>query len=102
MLQIGVPAFRIISITFVTAAISIMMSTLFQAVGNGLYSLVVSILRQLVIILPVAYFLSKIGLGYVWYAFPIADMVAFIVSLLLFRQMYAKNIKNLVPLASEV
>lgn len=102
MLQIGVPAFRIISISFVTAAVSIILSTLFQAVGNGLYSLIVSILRQLVIILPVAYFMSKLGLNYVWYAFPIADVTSFFASLLLYKHLYERNIKHLAPLNLEV
>jgi putative MATE family efflux protein len=101
MLEIGVPAYRIISITFVTAAISIMLSTLFQAVGNGVYSLIVSILRQLVVILPVAYLLSRIGLAYVWYAFPIADVTAFLVSLALYRRLHAKNIRHLMPISSD-
>lgn len=95
MQQIGVPAFRIISLCFIAAAMGIMFSTLFQAVGNGIYSLIVSILRQLVVILPSAYLLSKIGLNYVWYAFPIAEAVSLIVSALLFRRLYVKNIKYL-------
>lgn len=102
MLEIGVPAFRIISITFVTAAISIMLSTLFQAVGFGMYSLIVSILRQLVVILPVAYLLSRIGLGYVWYAFPIADITAFGISLVLYRHLHANHIKHMEPLEAKI
>ena len=95
MLEIGVPALRIISICFVFAALGIIFSTLFQAVGNGVYSLIVSVLRQLVIILPVAYFLSLIGLEYFWYAFPIAEVVSFVISILLFKRLYSKKIKNL-------
>ncbi len=95
MHQIGIPAFRIISLCFIPAAMGILFSTLFQAVGNGIYSLVVSILRQLVVILPMAYLLSKIGLGAIWYAFPIAEIMSFCVTVLLFRHLYVKNIKNL-------
>jgi len=93
MLQIGIPAFRIISLCFIVSAIGIILSTLFQALGIGIYSLIISVLRQLVIILPSAYFLSKIGLNYIWYAFPIAEAFSFIVSILLFKRLYTKNIK---------
>lgn len=89
MLRIGVPALRIISLCFIPAALGIMFSTLFQAVGVGIYSLIVSISRQLIVILPVAYFLSKVGLEYVWYAFPIAEVVSFVVTVLLFKHLYA-------------
>lgn len=95
MLLMGIPALRIISICFIPAAVGIMFSTLFQAVGKGFYSLIMSILRQLVVILPAAYLLSKIGLGYIWYAFPIAEVVSFIVSIVLLQRLYAKNIKQL-------
>ncbi len=95
MLLIGIPALRIISLCFIPAAVGIMFSTMFQAVGKGFYSLIISILRQLVIILPAAYLLSKIGLGYVWYAFPLAEVVSFIVSIILLKHLYNKNIKYL-------
>lgn len=95
MLLIGIPALKIISLCFIPAAVGIMFSTLFQAVGKGVYSLIISILRQLVIILPAAYLLSKIGLGYIWYAFPIAEVFSFIVSILLLQRLYIKNIKHL-------
>lgn len=97
MLQIGVPALRIISLCFIAAAMGIIFSTLFQALGNGVYSLIVSILRQLFVILPAAYLLGKIALGYVWYAFPIAEVVSFIVSALLFKHIYTSRIKFLKP-----
>jgi len=95
MLQIGVPAFRIISLCFIVAAIGILLSTLFQALGIGIYSLIISTLRQLVIILPSAYLLSKIGLNYIWYAFPIAEAASFIVSVLFFKRLYTNKIKYL-------
>lgn len=95
MMRIGVPALRIISLCFIPAALGIMLSTLFQAVGVGIYSLIVSISRQLLVILPAAYLLGKIGVGFVWYAFPIAEVVSFAVTGLLFRQLYAEKIKHL-------
>lgn len=98
MLEIGVPALRIISLCFIPAAIGILCSTLFQAVGMGNKSLLVSILRQLVLIVPVAYLLSKISLSAVWYSFPIAEVFSLIASLLLFWLVYKNKIQHLVPI----
>lgn len=95
MLAIGIPALRTISICFVPAALGIMFSTLFQAVGNGFKSLIISVLRQLVVLLPAAFFLSKLGLSSVWYAFPIAEVVSLIASILFFVQLYKKTLKTL-------
>ncbi|MDL2220370.1 MATE family efflux transporter [Eubacteriales bacterium OttesenSCG-928-N14] len=83
-IAIGVPAFRIISISFVGAAVSIIFSTLFQAIGNGKLSLLVSLLRQVVILLPSAYFLSKLGVSYVWYAWPLSEGMALFGTLVVF------------------
>lgn len=68
---------------------------MFQAVGLGTRSLIVSVLRQLVLILPSAYLFARIGVEYVWYSFPLAEGVSFIVSVLLFWQVYRKYVKNL-------
>lgn len=75
MLSIGVPALKIISYSFPFAALCIMGSSLFQAIGNGKLSFFSSALRQLAILLPVAFIFSRtIGLSAVWYAFPIAEL----------------------------
>ncbi len=96
MLEIGAPALRIISLCFPPAALGIMFSTFFQAVGNGRRSLLVSALRQLVVILPVAYFLSgTYGLWAAWAAYPIAEMVALVISALLLRQTVRESIEPL-------
>ncbi len=77
MLEIGIPAFRTICLNFPVAAICITTSTLFQALGKGMYSLWMSILRQLVIILPLAYIFSiTMGLNAVWWSVPISEVVA--------------------------
>ena len=79
MLAIGIPALRIIATHFLIAGAAIMMSSSFQALGNGVYSMIVSILRQMVALLPAAYLLSLSGnLNMVWWAFPIAEVVSFI------------------------
>ncbi len=95
MIEIGVVALRVISSCFVFAAINITLSTLFQALGKGQNSMYISILRQLVIILPVAYLLSKVGLTYVWFAFPVAEFVALIISLITYRKIYKDTINLL-------
>lgn len=95
MLKIGIPALRIISFNFIPAAIGIVTSTAFQAMGKGTYSLIVSVLRQLVIILPVAKFLSSFGVNATWLAFPIAEIVSLFVSIGLFINIYKKQIKTL-------
>ena len=89
MLSIGVPALRIISTHFILAAISIVMNASFQALGKGTYSMITSICRQLVILLPAAYALARIGMkvgndSLVWISFPVAEIVSLIVTILLY------------------
>ena len=96
MMQIGVPALRIISLSFVFAGVSITVVSVFQALGNGIYSLIISIVRQLVIILPVAYLFAKmIGLDAVWFAFPISEIASILMALLMFRHMYRQKLADL-------
>ena len=94
-MEIGVVAFRLIAFCFLPAAVGIVASTLFQAVGMGTKSLFISILRQLVIILPAAYLLSKIGLNYVWAAWPIAEFVALVVALIFMAGIFRSHISRL-------
>lgn len=86
MVNMGVYTLRIISLSFVFAAIGITNSTFFQALGLGKYSLIVTSLRQLIIIIPVAYALSFIGLNFVWLAYPISEIISTIVSVILQRR----------------
>lgn len=77
MLAIGVPALRTISFSFLFAGFCIVCGSLFQALGNGVYSMIVSIARQLFVLLPAAYLLSLAGnVNYVWLAFPIAEFMS--------------------------
>ena len=56
---------------------NIVLGSVYQAIGNGVYSLIISLVRQIVVILPVAYFLGKLfGVTAIWYAFPIAEIIA--------------------------
>ena len=81
--SIGISAFRVMSISWLFAGASIVCSSVIQAVGKGVMSLMISLLRQLIVLLPVAYFLSLTGnLNAVWWSFPIAEVVALIVSVI--------------------
>lgn len=96
MIEIGAPALRIIGINFIFAGITIVLMSTFQAFGEGFLCLMVSVLRQLIIILPVAYILSKIaGLSAVWWAFPIAELFSLLLSCLFFKRLYKNKIKML-------
>lgn len=84
IVAIGSVALRIISSHFLLAAAGITLSTVFQAVGKGTYSLIMSLCRQLVVLLPAAWLLSKISVDAIWWAFLIAEAVSLTVCLILF------------------
>lgn len=93
MLEIGVPALRIISLSFLLAGFGIVCSSVFQALGHGMLSLIVSVLRQLVVLLPAAFILSRTGgLFVIWWAFPIAEVFSATVSFIFLRHVYRKEI----------
>ena len=93
MLAIGIPALRIISINFLFAGYGVVCSSLFQALGHGVLSLWVSLLRQLVVLLPAAFLLSLLGeVNYVWLAFPISEVASVIFSTVFLRHVYRKEI----------
>lgn len=95
MLEIGVPALRIIGTHFLVAWFCIVVGSVFQAVGNGVYSMIVSIARQLVVLIPAAYILAKIGgLSAVWWSFPIAEIMSLIMSIIFFILTYKKVISK--------
>ena len=96
LLAIGVKALRTISYSFPLAAVSIICGTMFQGTGHGVNSMIVAVLRQLVVIVPAAFLLSKaFGVMGVWYAYPLAEIMGITVSLLLFRKLYDKEIKTM-------
>ncbi|MCD7755897.1 MAG: MATE family efflux transporter [Firmicutes bacterium] len=81
MMAIGIPALRIIGLHFLVAWFCIVAGTVFQALGKAMFSLIVSVMRQLVVLIPAAYLLSKLfGLSAVWWAFPIAELMSCAVS----------------------
>ncbi len=87
MMAIGVPALRIISISFIFAGFNIACGSVFPALGNGMYGMIINTARQLVVLAPVAWLLSLLGqVGYVWWAFPISEMVSTVLTLLFIYQ----------------
>lgn len=96
LIEVGVPALRIISLCFIPAAAGIMFTTLFQAVGQGIRSLLMSFCRQLVLILPIAFILSNLfGISSVWYAFPIAEIGSLMLAVIFFITLTKGDFKKL-------
>jgi len=100
MLTIGIPAMRIICLHFLLAGTSIVLSSVFQALGNGLFSLIVSVCRQLFVLLPAAWLLAQTGsVNNVWWAFLIAEIVSVLMSLAFYAHI---NKTIIVPLCGPV
>ena len=96
MLKIGVPALRTIGVHYLIAWFCIIVGTVFQALGKAVFSMVVSIMRQLVVLVPAAYLLAKFGgLHMVWWSFPIAEVMSVIVSLTFLIKFWNDIIKDI-------
>lgn len=96
MLSMGRPALRIISICFIVAGVDIVFGSLFQAFGFGVMSMMVSITRQLIVLLPSAYLLSLSGsVNAVWWSFPISEVASLLVSIGFFAYIYKKTISKI-------
>ncbi len=100
MLAIGVPALRVIGLSYLFAGFNMIASTVFQALGFSMYSLYLSLLRQIVILLPVAYLLSFTGvIELVWWAFPIAELGCFLLVVVLLVRVYKKVLEPMLQQA---
>lgn len=96
MRNVGESALRTMSLAFIFAGVCIIMGGVFQALGNSVYSMIVSIARQIVVLLPAAYLLSlSDNIGAVWYAFPISEIASLVASCGLFAILYRKKIRPL-------
>lgn len=96
MMKLGIPALRICSLCFILAAFDVIAIATFQSLGNGMYALYASFLRQLVLILPFAYALSKIsGLGAVWYSIPLAELGCAFFDIYLMKKIYKQKVAKL-------
>lgn len=95
-LSMGISALRIISINFPVAAVCIALGASFQALGNGMYATIISLCRQLIVLLPVAFLLSLSGnVNLVWLSFPIAEVVSLALTVTFFVRIYRKKIRPL-------
>ena len=100
MLTVGIPALRIISLSFCMAGACISLSSSFQALGKSIYSMILSILRQLGVLVPAAYLLARYGASIgsddlVWWCYPIAEVSSLILTLLFFRHVYRTMIARI-------
>ena len=96
MLSIGIPALRIISVSFCFAGVAIVFSSVFQALGDGILSLVMSAVRQLLLLLPCAFVLAKLGgLDAVWFSFLIAEVASVTLAVVFYRSLYNKKIRHI-------
>ncbi len=96
MISIGIPALRIISLSFVFAGFCIVSGSVFQALGKGLPSMLISTARQLIALLPLAYLMSRLGgLDAIWWSFPMAETVSVTMTVLFLRHYYKNEIKPL-------
>ena len=99
MLAVGEPALRIMCIPFLAAGVSIIINGIFQGLGKSQYSMYVSMMRQLIVLIPVAYLLSLSGdMGMVWFSFPIAEVASLTLSIFLMLRLYRTKIR---PLSAE-
>lgn len=102
MMEMGMTALRTISLCFVFAGFCIIISSVFQALGNGIISMFISFARQIIVLVPVAFLFARFGtLEMVWLSFPIAECVAMILCVVLFMHYYKKLIKPLGEKAKE-
>lgn len=96
MIQMGTVALRIIGVHFPVAAYCIVTGSMFQALGISIYSMITSIMRQIVVLIPAAYLLSLLGsVDYVWWSFPIAEVMSALATTFFFKRTYDKVIKTI-------
>ena len=98
MLVIGIPALRTLTWSFLFGGVTIVLSSVFQALGRGIQSMLISIFRQLLIVLPLAYALSKTGnLNLVWWAFPVAEVAGMSMSVMYTRRIRRDILSKMTP-----
>ena len=93
LLSVGIPALRIISLSFCMAGASIALGSSFQALGKSFYSMITSIVRQLVFLIPIAYVLARYGVSVgnsdlVWWSYPVAEVFSLVLTLAFFHRLY--------------
>lgn len=103
MMRIGVTALRIISFGYLFASVSVVYGAVFQALGKGVESLVISFFRQLIVLLPIAYALARLfGLDALWWSFPISEAMATLLAWILWKRIFKQKINPLYSLDHEI
>ncbi len=103
MMTFGIEALRIISLSFTFAGVCIIISSVFQALGHGVSSMIMSIIRQIVVLIPAAYLLSLTGyVGAVWWSYPIAEIASVVTGLIFLKKIYKTTIANMEAGTDEV
>jgi len=98
MLSIGIPAMRIIAASFIGAAIAIVLGSVFQSLQSAMLSMIVSVCRQVLVLVPSAYLLSLSGnINNIWFCFPIAEVMSIGLSLIFYSKVYKQKILPLKP-----
>ena len=93
--KLGIPAFRILSLGIIFAGINLVLSATFQAFGNAIYSLIISLLRKVLIAMPIIYCLKEMfGLSIVWWAFTIAEVLTMVVAVIIYKKTFNKLLKQ--------
>lgn len=92
LVKIGIPAFRTLSLNFPLAAISIVLATAFQGFGKAYYSLMISLVRMIIILIPAAFLLARLGnVDYVWFSFVIAEVIGLVMTVILYKRIIKKT-----------
>lgn len=100
MLSIGIPAMRIIASSFIGAAVAIVLGSVFQSLQSAMLSMIVSVCRQVIVLVPAAYLLSLTGnINNIWFCFPIAEVMSIALSLIFYSKVYKQKI---LPLKSNL
>ena len=100
MLSIGIPAMRIIASSFIGAAVAIVLGSVFQSLQSAMLSMIVSVCRQVIVLVPAAYLLSLTGnINNIWFCFPIAEVMSIALSLIFYSKVYKQKI---LPLKSNM
>ncbi len=94
MIEIGLVAFRRISLMFPLVSITIVVSTSFQGMGKAHYSMIITFLRQIIILLPLASYLGSISLDTLWYSFVIAEGVGLILAVYYYQKVYKNTLQT--------
>lgn len=102
VVELGLTAIRILSISVLFAPVTIVNTVFFQGLGNGIYGLIITLIRQFIFVIPLTYVFSFIGLNYVWIAFPISELVGLILSFYFYNKVMNNKVRCISTVFQEV